>query len=61
MDWYFTSKMTSYISSGGDTESWTPTQDYFTKLMEKLVRGKKKTFFFFFFFFTININFCDQL
>ena len=48
MDWYFTTEMTSYISSeggtggDGDAESWTPSQDYFTRLLEKLVRGREK-------------------
>jgi hypothetical protein len=49
MEWYFTTEMTSYISDsdggGGDTDdSWTPNQEYLNKLLEKLVRGKKKNF-----------------
>ena len=38
MAWYFTTEMTTYIR--GDTVSWTPNQDYFNRLVEKLVRGK---------------------
>ena len=61
MDWYFTTEMSGYISSEGggesDAESWTPSQDYFTRLLEKLVRGREKkiktTIF--------CLKFCDQL
>ena len=39
MDWYFTSEFCEYLSNGSHGSTWDPTRQYYSHLVERLIKG----------------------